>query len=186
MSHHHGPHGPGRHRGRREMRGAERPFGRHGHRHGGGRGRPFEQGELRFVLLQMIAEAPRHGYELIKAIEEKFGGAYAPSPGVVYPTLTMLEEMGYATLAAAEGGKKLYAATPEGIAHLEANRATVDAVQARMQAARGGIGAPPIIRAMENLKLALRLRLSGEAIDEERIRKIAAAIDAAAVEIERS
>ena len=169
------------------MRGAhgDRPFGRHRHGgHGGGVRRPFEQGELRFVLLQMIAEAPRHGYELIKAIEDKFAGSYSPSPGVVYPTLTMLEELGYATLSASEGGKKLYAATPEGIAFLDANRPAVDGILARMQAARGSLGAPQIHRAMENLKLALRMRLSGQ-VDEDRIRAIAAAIDAAAVEIER-
>src|SRR5262249_35717353 len=79
--------------------------GRHGwgeHRGGGGR-RMFEQGDLRFLVLSMIAEKPRHGYELIKEIEEKTGGAYAPSPGVVYPLLTMLEEMGFAKLSE-EGG----------------------------------------------------------------------------------
>ena len=183
MFHYH--EGRTRHHERREMRGhqGERPFGRH--RHGGGRGRPFEQGDLRFVLLQMIAETPRHGYELIKAIEDKLGGAYSPSPGVIYPTLTMLEELGYATVAASEGGKKLYAATPEGTAFLDANRPTVDGIFARMQTARGSFAAPPVIRAMENLKLALRMRLSEGQLDQDRIRAMAAVIDAAAVEIER-
>lgn len=172
---------------RREMRRGfdDRHFGRHGHRHGGGRSRPFEQGELRFLLLQMIAETPRHGYELIKAIEDKMGGAYSPSPGVIYPTLTMLEELGYATVASSESGKKRYAATAEGTAFLEANRAMVDGILARMKSTRGSHGAPQIMRAMENLKLALRLRLSGAEVDEERIRAMAAVIDAAAVEIER-
>lgn len=190
--HHHQDHehrgGRSRHHDRREMRRGgfdDRHFGRHGHRHGGGRGRPFEQGELRFLLLQMIAESPRHGYELIKAIEDQMGGAYSPSPGVIYPTLTMLEELGYATVAASESGKKRYAATAEGTAFLDANRATVDGILARMQSTRGSHGAPQIRRAMENLKLALRMRLSGAEVDEERIRAMAAAIDAAAVEIER-
>src|SRR5271163_2248802 len=79
-------------------------FGRHHGREGkhwrGGRGpeRPFEHGELRLVILALIAERPRHGYEIIKEIEDRFGGGYTPSPGVVYPTLTMLEELGHATV----------------------------------------------------------------------------------------
>lgn len=184
MFHRHDSHGH-RH-DRREMRGfGERGFGRH--RHGrGGRGRPFEHGELRFVLLKLLAEEPRHGYELIKAIEERMGGAYSPSPGVIYPTLTMLEELGYATVAETEGGKKLYAATPEGIAFLGQNKDTVEAIFQRMQSSRGSFAAPPILRAMENMKLALRMKLAEPELDEERIRKVAAAIDAAAVEIERA
>ncbi|MBM3547139.1 MAG: PadR family transcriptional regulator [Alphaproteobacteria bacterium] len=172
---------------RRGMRGSlgDRHFSR-GHRRGGGRGRPFEHGELRFVLLQLLAETPRHGYELIKAIEEKLGGAYSPSPGVIYPTLTMLEEFGYVTITKEEGGKKLYAVTPEGASVLEANRATVEALFQRMQSARGSFAAPPVVRAMENLKVALKLKLSEPGLDEERLRKIAAAIDVAAIEVERS
>jgi DNA-binding PadR family transcriptional regulator len=183
MSHHH-THSH-RHE-RREMRGfGDRHFGRR-HGRGGGRGRPFEHGELRYVLLQLLAETPRHGYELIKAIEEKLGGAYSPSPGVIYPTLTMLEELGYVTVAREDGGKKLYEVTPEGEAVLEANRGTVEALFQRMQSSRGSFAAPPVVRAMENLKVALRLKLSEPGIDEERLRKIAAAIDVAAIEVERS
>ena len=136
--------------------------------------------------LKLLAEEPRHGYELIKAIEERMGGAYSPSPGVIYPTLTMLEELGYATVAETEGGKKLYAATPEGIAFLGQNKDTVEAIFQRMQSSRGSFAAPPILRAMENMKLALRMKLAEPELDEERIRKVAAAIDAAAVEIERA
>src|ERR1700743_3083513 len=77
----------------------------------GGQERLFDQGDLRFVILYLIAERPRHGYEIIKAIEEGTGGSYAPSPGVVYPTLTMLEEMGLASVESAEGNKKLYTVT---------------------------------------------------------------------------
>lgn len=172
-------------RGERGMRGfGGRGFGRH--RHGrGGRGRPFEHGELRFVLLKLLADRPRHGYELIKAIEEGMGGAYSPSPGVIYPTLTMLEELGFATVAESEG-KKLYAVTAEGQTFLEANKATVDAIFERMQDARGSFAAPPILRAVENLKMALSLKLAEPNLDEDRIRKIAAIIDAGAIEIERS
>ena len=69
--------------------------------------------------LQLLQEKPRHGYEIIKAIEERLAGAYSPSPGVVYPTLTLLEELGHATVAASEGGRKLYAVTAEGTAWLD-------------------------------------------------------------------
>lgn len=162
-------------------------FGRHRHHGGGGRGgRPFEHGELRFVLLKLLAEAPRHGYELIKAIEERMGGAYSPSPGVIYPTLTMLEELGYARVAESEGGKKLYEATPEGVAFLGQNKDAVEAIFQRMQSARGSFAAPPIVRAVENMKMALRMKLAEPELSEERIRKIAAAIDQVAVEIERA
>lgn len=113
------------------------------------------------------------------------GGAYSPSPGVIYPTLTMLEELGFATVAESEG-KKLYAVTAEGQTFLEANKATVDAIFERMQDARGSFAAPPILRAVENLKMALSLKLAEPNLDEDRIRKIAAIIDAGAIEIERS
>jgi DNA-binding PadR family transcriptional regulator len=81
---------------------------------GGRMGRFFDHGDLRFVVLKLIAEKPSHGYELIKAIETAAGGAYTPSPGVVYPTLTLLEELGYVTAGDAGGGKKLYTITAEG------------------------------------------------------------------------
>ncbi len=97
--------------------------------HGRGR-RMFEGGELRLVLLKMIADAPRHGYELIKAIEELTGGAYAPSPGLVYPSLTMLGEMGLIEEQASEGARKRFAATPEGIAHVAEKAAEIEAVMA--------------------------------------------------------
>ena len=159
----------------RQARHAHGHFGgerrhRHGDMHhgrrGSGRRRFFDHGDLRLVILQLIAEKPRHGYEAMKAIEEKLGGAYSPSPGVVYPTLALLEELGYVTLTDAEGSKKLYTVTPEGTAHLQTNRGAVDALFARMAeagAAYGGEPATQIVRAMENLKMALRLRLRGRA-----------------------
>jgi DNA-binding PadR family transcriptional regulator len=162
-----------------------------GERHGRGRrgGRLFDHGDLRFVILRLIAEKPRHGYEIIKAIEDQVGGAYSPSPGVVYPTLTMLEELGYATVGATEGARKLYAATPEGLAFLDANRPAVDAVLARIDAARSAYGdgpAPQIVRAMENLRLALRLRLRRGPLTEVELQAITTALDGAATTIERS
>ena len=120
-------------------------FGRH-HRHGGGRhgmrgdggdmmraGRMLAQGDLRLLALALIAEQPRHGYEIIKVLEERTEGWYAPSPGIVYPTLTYLEEAGYVT-AQADGAKRLYTITGEGRGYLEANRAFVDAVLERLAA----------------------------------------------------
>src|SRR4051812_42034610 len=77
----------------------------HGRR---GRRRMFESGELRLVLLKLIADEPRHGYDLIRAIEDLTHGSYAPSPGVVYPTLTMLQDMGLIQEAAAEGTRKAF------------------------------------------------------------------------------
>jgi DNA-binding PadR family transcriptional regulator len=119
----------------------------------------FGHGDLRLVLLALISEQPRHGYELIRVIEEMFDGAYAPSPGAVYPTLTLLEDMGHASVAVGEGGKKQYTITDEGRAWLEENRPAVDAVMARMQAAAkmaSRMAAPMAIReAMHTLRHAL-------------------------------
>jgi DNA-binding PadR family transcriptional regulator len=136
----------------------------------------------------MIDEQPRHGYELMRAIEERMGGSYSPSPGVIYPTLSWLEDMGYARVEA-DGGRKSYAITDEGKAFLTANRAGIVEMQARMGAAATGRpeGVPaPIIRGMENLKLALRLRLRQGSLDPKAAEKIAAALDAAAQVVERS
>jgi DNA-binding PadR family transcriptional regulator len=108
-------------------------------RHGGGGGdfmrarRMLAQGDLRLIALALIAEQPRHGYEIIKVLEDKTAGWYSPSPGIVYPTLTYLEEAGHVT-AQAEGAKKLYSITPEGRAHLEENRDFVAAVLDRFAA----------------------------------------------------
>ena len=97
-------------------------------------GRMLAQGDLRLLALALIEQQPRHGYEIIKLIEEKTGGWYSPSPGTVYPTLTYLEEAGYVTVVA-EGSKKLYTITDEGRAYLDANRGIVDAVLGRLAAA---------------------------------------------------
>jgi DNA-binding PadR family transcriptional regulator len=167
----------------------ERGDGRGHHRRGGGRsGRLFDHGELRLVVLGLISERPRHGYEIIKEIEDRVSGTYSPSPGVIYPTLTMLEELGHATVTESNG-KKRYAITAEGTACLAANKAGLDHALARMQSvntAHGGGPAPEILRARENLKLALRLREARGPLTEQQVRSIAAALDAAAVAIERS
>ena len=167
-------------------------FGGH-YRGGGGRGgrlgRVFDHGDLRYVLLQLIAEKPCHGYELIKAIEEKFGGMYSPSPGVIYPTLTLLEELGHLRAATGGGTKRLYSITDEGTAFLGANRALVDAIFGRMAAmtrAIGGGPAPEIRRAMQNLETALSIRLGRGPLDAGQLRAITEALDRAAGDIEHS
>ena len=96
-------------------------------------GRMLATGDLRLIALALIAEQPRHGYEIIKLLEDRTAGWYSPSPGIVYPTLTFLEEAGYVT-AQSEGAKKLYTITEEGRAYLEENRDFVDAVLERMSA----------------------------------------------------
>jgi DNA-binding PadR family transcriptional regulator len=137
----------------------------------------------------MIDEQPRHGYELIKAIEERFGGSYTPSPGVIYPTLSWLDDMGYAQVDVEEAGRKRYRVTAEGKAFLAANRAAVDELMVRASAAGadGVVSVPaPVIRAMGNLQLALRLRFRRGPVDQAAADTIAAALDAAAQTVERS
>lgn len=151
--------------------------------------RVFDQGDLRYVLLRLIADAPRHGYELIKAIEEKFGGMYSPSPGVIYPTLTLLEELGYIRPESADGPRKQFVVTPQGTAFLAANQAVVDQIFARMaemgQAYAGG-PAPEIQRAMQNLEAALTIRLGRGPLTADGVRAVTAILDRAAGEVEQS
>ena len=159
-------------------------WGRQGHRFGGDfGGRLFDNGELRFVILQLIAEKPSYGYEIIKAIGERLSGVYAPSPGVVYPTLTMLEEEGYATVSATDGAKKLYAITEAGRAELKAHQTLVDAIFSRIEKVGIAFGrgrSPQIMRALMNLKFALKMRAGQGNLSPEQTRKITEAIDAAA------
>src|SRR5215475_10321367 len=163
-------------------------WGRQGHRFGGDfGGRLFDNGELRFVILQLIAEKPSYGYEIIKAIGERLSGVYAPSPGVVYPTLTLLEEEGFASVTSSEGGKKLYAITEAGKEELLANKPLVDALFARIEKIGSAFGrgrSPQIMRAMHNFKLALKLRFAQGDLTKEQVAKIAELIDAAAKGIE--
>ena len=155
----------------------------------GARRRMFDQGDVRLVILKLISEKPSHGYEIIKAIEDRLGGAYAPSPGVVYPALTLLEEQGMIRVESTDGPRKLYAITPDGETLLESNRGLVEAIFGRIaeiNARHGGGPAPQILRAMENLKLALRLRLSQGPLSAEQVTKISDILDAAAKGVEGS
>ena len=147
----------------------------------------FDGGELRLVILALVAEKPRHGYEIIKELGERVGGDYSPSPGVVYPTLTMLEEMGYASASQDQAGRKLYQLTPDGEKFLADNKPQVDAIFARFGDEDDQRFARfiSVKRAMLNLRATVRLRLRGRAATPEQIQAVVDALDAAAKTIER-
>jgi DNA-binding PadR family transcriptional regulator len=178
---HHGRHGGGR-----------GPFG-DGPRGGGGGGRGgrrrlFSNEALRLILLQLLSEAPRHGYDLIREIESRSGEVYAPSPGVVYPTLTLLADMDLIAEQPGAGSRKLFAISEAGRVHLADNRAALDEAMEQLtslaQKAEQVDGAP-IRRAMHNLSIAVRARLEQEGADRETMFDVASLIDEAASKIER-
>lgn len=174
----HGGFGGGRGHGRGEGEGRGGPRGR----------RMFDGGELRLVLLKLIADEPRHGYDLIRSIEDLTGGAYAPSPGVVYPTITLLDEMELIEAREAEGAKKRFAITPTGTAHLAENAEQVEALFARLAevgAERARTDSASVRRAMGNLKEVLMHKLRAEELDKETLHQLVALIDDAAQKIER-
>lgn len=190
---------PGRWAGRRGRSFSFGPAGIHfdfgdgSGRWGGGRHRDrkrmFEGGQLRLVLLKLIADEPRHGYELIKAIEELTEGEYAPSPGVVYPTLTMLEDIGFIAERKSKDSKRVYEATAEGRTHLEENEADVEDLLERLEghgSKRRHGQRPEIGRAVGNLMTALRNRVSAEGWNDEILEEIVDVLDEAAQRIERA
>jgi DNA-binding PadR family transcriptional regulator len=182
---HHSHGGPGHHGfGRVPFRG----WRSRGGAVNGREGRMFDGGELRLVILALVAEKARYGYEIIKELGERVGGDYSPSPGVVYPTLTMLEEMGYAQASQDPQGRKLYGLTPEGEKVLADNKAQIDAIFARFGGADDsrGPGFISVKRAMLNLRAALQLRLRGRDASPEQIQAIVDALDAAAKTVERA
>ena len=150
-----------------------------------GGGRMFDQGHLKFVILGLLAEKPRHGYEIIKEIEEKFGGMYSPSPGTVYPTLTMLEDLGYAKVTPEESGKKIYEITDEGRAHLAENQPLIDDIFAKIaEFAQNVFGEPmmDVHRGFKNIGRAIYTRNSSRTPDQ--IKKIVEILQRAATEID--
>lgn len=155
---------------------------------GGGRRRMFDGNELRLILLKLIEEQPRHGYDLIREIEERTGGAYAPSPGVVYPTLTMLDDMALIEEQKADGAKKQFAITVAGQAHLTERTEEVEALFARLgelASMRERTDGAPIRRAMGNLRAVLQNRLTAADVDSGTLHDVAAILDEAAQKIER-
>ena len=158
---------------------------------GGPRGkrRMFESGELRLVLLKLIADQPRHGYELIKAIEDMTGGDYAPSPGIVYPTLTMLEDMGLIAEQKSKDSKKIFEATADGRAHLEEQSDEVEALMERLEETghrRSRSHRPEMGRAISNLMAAMRGRVARDGWNEDLLNEVVDIIDEAARKIERT
>ena len=171
-------------------------FGHGRHRGGGmgprgearGRRRLFDNGELRLVLLKLISDAPRHGYDLIREIESLSGGAYAPSPGVIYPTLTLLQDMGLIEEAASDSARKLFGITAAGAAHLVENAEAVAAAMAKLSAMgerSERVDGMQVRRAMGNLREAVQIRLGREDVDLETLHAVTALIDEAAQKIER-
>lgn len=185
----HGRHSGGGHHGRGG-------FGRGG---GEGRGGAFEGGrrrgkrfageELRLMVLGLLEEGPRHGYELIRAFAEKSGDAYAPSPGVLYPLLTMLQDMELVAEMPSEGSsRRSYALTDTGRAEVEAGRERLGELLARlaaMAAESARTDAAPVRRAMMNLRTATMQRLGREGTAPELAFDVAAILDEAAQRIER-
>jgi DNA-binding PadR family transcriptional regulator len=150
--------------------------------------RMFESGELRLVLLKLIVDEPRHGYDLIRAIEELTGGEYAPSPGVVYPTLTLLQDMGLIEEAPGEGPRKSFQATDEGRSYLEERSDEVEGLIDRLEDLKPSgenMAGPAIGRAIKNLMTALAHRVKQEGFDEDLFLEVAAILDEAAHKIER-
>jgi DNA-binding PadR family transcriptional regulator len=149
---------------------------------GGGGGRFFGSGDLRLVLLALIEEKPRHGYELIKELENKFGGGYSPSPGSIYPTLTLLEELGHVRSAPSSGTRRLFEIAEEGSRYLRENQAALDSAMARMEMAARAVSdeAPPpdLHHAMHTLKAALVFHRGGW--DEKELERVRTIIERAA------
>jgi DNA-binding PadR family transcriptional regulator len=175
------------HRGERGHGGRGGWGGHHG-RFGGGRGgggRFFDHGELRYVVLALLGEQPRHGYDIIRAIEQRTGGAYSPSPGVIYPTLQLLEDVGHAKQMKGDDERNSYAITPEGRTFLDEHEGRIKDILARMdQVGRLQRSASPaIMAAMDDLKSALRS--GAETWTEADVQEIADAIEAAASRIRK-
>lgn len=190
--HHHGAsgargeHGAGGDHGERGEGGRSRGgHGAHGGRggRGGERGpKMFDAGAMRYIVLQLISEKPRHGYEIIKELEERSGGGYSPSPGAIYPLLAMLLDMGHVS-ALADGNKKLHTITPEGAAFLAENRQFVDAILARMS--DPGKAGNDLRHLMHELKHAVIAQARDGATSEEKLEQMRAILRRATSEIEQ-
>jgi DNA-binding PadR family transcriptional regulator len=169
--------GPGRHGG--FGRGFGRGFGQ-------GRERLFDAGEIRLVILRLLSDQPSYGYQLIKTMEERLGGGYTPSAGVVYPTLTMLEEEGLITATQTEG-KKVYSVTEEGLKYLEANKERVGQLFERLEETGRGFRrgqSPDLMKAFMDLRGAVMSKVWRRGATPEQIKKIAEAIHVAAKAID--
>ena len=154
----------------------------------GGRERLFDGGDIRLVILKLLSEQPSYGYQLMKTMEERLAGGYSPSAGVIYPTLTLLEEEGLTVSSTSEANKKIYSVTPDGLAFLDQNKERVAALFERLEEAgdefrRGR--SPEIMKAFMNLRGAVMARVARGNATPEQIRRIVEAIDAAAKSIDQ-
>lgn len=160
------------------------PRGRHFR---GRMGRVFEQGDLKYVILRLLEEKPRHGYEIIKELEDRFGGAYSPSPGTVYPTLTMLEDLGYAKVAPDAGGRKVYEITAEGSAYLAEHSTTVDSIFERIARFVEGVLDAPMMEvnnAFRRVGRATYSHASRNVNDKVKLQRIREILERAAADLE--
>lgn len=195
----HGEHDHG-HEGRGERCHSEHGFEKQGKQRGrgcGGRGkgqgrqlkRMFDHGDLRVLLLSMIAKKPSHGYEIIREIDEASSGLYVPSPGVIYPTLTLLEEQDLLVATIAEKGRKNYSITPEGSAFLTEHQEIDANIQRKLAYARdlsqnaGGVS-EEIESAVGKLKAVLRHKLVLKELSVEKAERIASILNEAVEKIE--
>ena len=192
--HHHPVHGPRGHH--------------HGGDHGPGLGprhedhaphqrrreRIFEAGGLKLITLHLLAQQPSHGYDIIRAVGELVGGDYQPSPGTIYPTLSYLVDMGHATATEAEGGRKQYAITAQGQQALQEQDAALQKLLQRLSRSkeRDAQRRPPaLVRALENFRTALRLKLDGlpgqpaAPLSEAQIAALARLLDDTALQLEK-
>ncbi|UYQ73173.1 PadR family transcriptional regulator [Pelagibacterium flavum] len=154
----------------------------------GRRGRVFDSAELQLVVLDLITDQPRHGYELIREIEALSGGLYAPSPGMIYPTLSLLLEMGLVEEVSTDGARKSFAITEAGKAHLAENEKPLAAARSRLAAlaeAKDRADPAPLRRAMGNLREVLIIASRKPGFDEKKILESARLIDELAGTIER-
>ena len=154
---------------------------------GFGGGRLFDAGDLKLVILKLLSEQPSYGYQLIKTMEERLAGGYTPSAGVIYPTLTMLEEEGLASVSTSTDNKKVYTVTPAGLKFLEENKERIEELFGRLEEARGGFErgrSPEIMKAFMNLRGAVMARVFRGNVTPEQIKKITEAINAAAKAID--
>jgi len=168
------------------------PFGRWGRRGWGGFGgsgpgeRFFGRGDLKYVILELLKDQPRHGYDIIRALEERMRGYYRPSPGSVYPTLQMLEDLGYVTSTQQEG-KKVYTITAEGLRYLEEQRSTVDDIRSRISAGWDAAQRPEVsdlMHEVQQLARALFRQGTRNLQDPDRLKRLRAIVAAARAEVE--
>ncbi|MBW7982488.1 PadR family transcriptional regulator [Enterobacillus tribolii] len=159
----------------------------HGSEHSSGRRqRFFGHGELRLVILDILTRNASHGYELIKEIEALTHGNYAPSPGVIYPTLDLLQDQALIRIEEEDGGRKKITITAEGITWLAAHQAHLDHIKQKLNARMAGYKLrqnPQMKRALENFKAVLDLRVNQEALSDAQLKQIVGIIDRAALEI---